>query len=393
MVSVFERIGNARQWVRGLLFGTGMLALAACEAGPLPGPTFGGASSPVDVALLVPSGSGVGELDQIARSLENAARLAAADLNGVDVNLTVYSTRRDSATAVAAARQAVAEGADVILGPLDGDVAAAVGLAMRGANRSVLTFSNNTAIAGGNVYLLGQTFADSAQRVARYASSQGKSRVLVVHAQTVAGEAGRAAATGAAQAAGMSVVATAPYENTLPGIAAATGRIRSTATTSGADTLFLTSTSAGALPILAELLPEAGLGPDSLQYIGLGRWDLDPRLTSMSGVQGGWFAMPDRARQAAFASRYSSATGSNPHPLAFTAYDGIAIIGALWAQGGANPLGGQALTRQSGFQGSLGPVRLRVNGTNERSLAIGSIQGGQVVTIDAAPQGFGGTGF
>lgn len=393
MVSVFRRVGNAGRWARTLLAGCTVLALAACDAGPLNGPSFGGASSPVDVALLVPSGSGVGELDVIARSLENAARLAAADLNGVDVNLTVYSTQRDSATAVAAARQAVSDGADVILGPLDGEVAAAVGLAMRSANRSVLTFSNNTAIAGGNVYLLGQTFDDSALRVARYASSQGKSRVLVVHSQTVAGEAGRASATRASQAAGMSVVGTSSYENNLPGVATATSSIRSNAASSGADTLFLTSNSAGALPILAELLPEAGLNPEDIQYIGLGRWDLDPRLTTMNGVQGGWFAMPDRARQAAFASRYSSATGSNPHPLAFTAYDGIAIIGALWAQGGPNPLGGQALTRQSGFQGSLGPVRLRANGTNERSLAIGSIQEGRVVTIDAAPQGFGGPGF
>lgn len=103
--------------------------------------------------------------------------------------------------------------------------------------------------------------------------------------------------------------------------------------------------------------------------------------------------MPDRARAAAFSSRYGAAFGGPPHSLAFTAYDGIAVIGALVSQGGPNPLGGEAITRAQGFQGANGILRFRANGTNERGLAIGTIQEGEVVTLEAAPQGFGGTGF
>lgn len=392
MVSVFSRFRNA---VRGLLFGGALVGLAACDPVMVAAPTTtpGGNSAPVDVALLVPGGSGVPELDAIARSLENSARLAAADLNGVTVNLTVYNTSRDAGTAVAAANRAIAAGADVILGPLDGEVAAAVGVAARSQGTNVLTFSNNTAIAGGNVYLLGQTFDDSAQRVARYAQSQGKSRVVIVHAQNVAGEAGRAAVAQALARSGLTFAGTLAYENTLPGVAAGVSGVRSTVASSGADAIFLTSSTAGALPILAELLPEGGVDPTRTQYLGLSRWDLDPRLFTLEGAQGGWFAMPDRARSAAFNSRYVGAFGSSPHPLAFTAYDGIAIIGALWSQGGPNPLSGNALVRSQGFQGSTGIVRLRPDGTNERGLAIGSIVGGQVTTLEAAPQSFGGTGF
>ena len=393
MVSFFSKFRNV---IRGALFGGALLGLAACDPALVSAPSGGGTggnSSPVDVALLVPGGSGVGELDAIAKSLENAARLAAADLNGVTVNLTVYNTRRDAGTAVGVANQAIADGADIILGPLDGEVAAAVGVAARARGTNVLAFSNNTAVAGGNVYLLGQTFADSSRRLANYARSQGKSRVVIVHARNVAGEAGRAAVTSALAQSGLTLAGTSSYENTLPGISAAVAGIRSTVSSSGADALFLTSNTAGALPILGELLPEAGLGPDRVQYMGLSRWDLDPRLFSISGVQGGWFAMPDRARSAAFNNRYTSSFGASPHPLAFTAYDGIAIIGALWAQGGANPLNGNALTRSQGFQGSTGIVRLRADGTNQRGLAIGAIQNGQVTTLQAAPQGFGGAGF
>ncbi|MEM6276403.1 MAG: penicillin-binding protein activator [Pseudomonadota bacterium] len=392
MVSFFKRFRNA---LKAMAVVGSLGALAACD---VPTTTnIGGGSSAgsgsVDVALLVPAGSGVGELDVIARSLENAARLAMADLNGVDVNLTVYNTARNTGTAVAAANQAIAAGADIILGPLDGEAAAAVGLATRGSGRNVLSFSNNTAIAGGNVFILGQTFQDSANRLAGYARNQGLNRIVVVHAQNVAGEAGRAAVARALASNGLSLAGSTGYENSLPGVSNAVSQVRSSVNSSSADGLFLTSPSAGALPILAELLPEAGLGPDRIQYLGLSRWDNDTRLFSLSGVQGGWFAMPDRARAAAFSNRYSAAYGSVPHPLAFTAYDGMAVIGALVAQGGQNPLNGGAITRTRGFQGANGIVRFRPNGTNQRGLAIGSIQGGQVVTLQAAPQSFGGAGF
>jgi ABC-type branched-subunit amino acid transport system substrate-binding protein len=66
----------------------------------------------------------------IARSLENAARLAATEQTGVTLNLRVYNTDGNPATAATVARQAVQEGADVILGPLRSESAAAVGMAV-----------------------------------------------------------------------------------------------------------------------------------------------------------------------------------------------------------------------------------------------------------------------
>ncbi len=394
MVTFFKRVRNV---VKSVALAGGMMALAACDPSMIPGPiTPGGGGStdgPVKVALLVPGGSGSAELDRIARSLENSARLAISDMEGVEVDLTVYNTQRNTGVAVSAATQAVAAGADVILGPLDGEAAAAVGVAVAGTGTNVLAFSNNTAIAGGNVFLLGQTFSDSASRLARYARSQGKSRVVVIHARDVAGEAGRVAVARALAQAGLTLAGTTSYNLSLQDVTAAAPAVRSAASSSGADALFLTSNTAGALPIFAELLPEAGLSPDKIQYLGLSRWDLDPRLFSLKGVQGGWFAMPDRSRSAAFQGRYSGAVGASPHPLAFTAYDGMAAIGALWAQGGANPLATSAITRGQGFQGSNGILRFRADGTNQRGLAIGSIQNGQLVTIDAAPNSFGGAGF
>ena len=53
----------------------------------------------------------------------------------------------------------------------------------------------------------------------------------------------------------------------------------------------------------------------------------------------------------------------------------------------------ESLTQPAGFAGVGGVFRLLPDGTNERSLAIAEIQGGEVVIVDPAPRAFGLGGF
>ena len=114
--------------------------LAACDAtgtatatGPQTGPTID-PSQPVPVALLVPGGGESAELDRIARSIVNSAKMAAADAQGARIDLRVYETGSDPALAVARANEAMAAGAKIIVGPLHADSANAVGQAVAGSN-------------------------------------------------------------------------------------------------------------------------------------------------------------------------------------------------------------------------------------------------------------------
>mgnify|MGYP000719135586 FL=1 len=155
----------------------------------------------------------------------------------------------------------------------------------------------------------------------------------------------------------------------------------------------MTATTAGALPLLTQLLPEAGVKPEEVQYIGLARWDIPAQTLALPGVQGGWFALPDPVKSQGFKSHYTAAYGSSPHPIGGLAYDGIAAIGALVGQGKSDALTGAALTQGAGFQGVNGIFRLRPDGTNERGLAVATIQEQKVVVIDPAPTSFAGAGF
>lgn len=367
--------------------------LAACvpAGGPVAsGPGTGG-SGPIQVALLVPSGSGQASDAILAQSLENAARLAMADLKGVTIDLRVYQTGANPGQAQAMATRAMDEGAKIILGPVFAQEANAAGVAAAGRGISVLAFSNNTEIAGGNVFVLGPTFQNTARRLASYAVRQGKNRIMVVHDNNTAGNLGKEAIQKGVAAAGGTVVAVAGYEFSQNGVTSAAPTIVRTAKEAGASALFLTADTAGALPLLSQMLIDSGIDRSTTKFLGLTRWDIPAATLSLPGVQGGWFALPDPALYAQFQSRYQAAYGEAPHPIAGLAYDGIAAIGALARAN--KDLGPRGLTQNAGFVGVTGIFRLRADGTNERGLAIAEIRNNQVVVIDSAPRSFSGAGF
>lgn len=375
---------------RILLVSLGLL-LASCTAGTGPTPGMGGAAVPV--ALLVPGGSAEEGDNYIAASLENAARMAIADLGGVQIDLRVYQTAASPEQAAAMATKAVDDGAKVILGPFYALEANAAGKAVAARGVNVLSFSNNTDVAGGNVFLLGQTFDATARRLAGYAVAQGKGRIMIIHDPDTAGLVGKGAIERAVAAAGGSVAAVSTYEFSQNGVIQAIPAMVASARSSGAQAVFLTADNAGALPLLSQLLMENGVGPGTTQFIGLARWDVPAATLALPGVQGAWFALPDPATNQQFQARYAAAYGEAPPIYAGFAYDGIAAIGAIAKQGAEGGLTAEALTQGAGFVGVGGIFRLRPDGTTDRGLAIAQIQDSQVVIVDPAPSSFGGVGF
>lgn len=393
---MFANLRLTRNPLMRLAAAASALWLAACE--PIPAPTGGSGTgvasgTAVPVALLLPSGSGNSGEETLAKSLRQAAELAISDLDGVKIDLRIYNTGANAQTAAAMATKAVDEGAKIILGPVFAEAANAAGVAVANRGVNVLSFSNNTDIAGGNVFVLGPSFPNTANRLVTYAAKQGKRRILVVHEQTTAAEIGARAISGAIQRSGATLAGTASFPFSQQGVIDAVPGISARVKAGDVDAIFMTADTAGALPLLTQLLPEQGVSPATTQFIGLTRWDIPPATLALPGVQGGWFALPDPNLNRQFQSRYQAAFGEAPHPIAGLAYDGIAAIGALVKAGKADALSRQALTQNAGFVGVNGIFRLRPDGTNERGLAVATIRNGAVEIIDPAPRSFGGAGF
>ncbi|MCK4712920.1 MAG: penicillin-binding protein activator [Marinosulfonomonas sp.] len=387
---MFSLLKNTKAFAGHIVALMTIFLLAACQ--PI---TIGDnvSGSTVKVALLVPGASEKDSNNLLATHLENAARLAIADLEGVKIDLRVYNTAGIPSQAAAVALKAVNDGAKIIIGPLYAESANAVGVAVAKRNVNVLAFSNNTQIAGGNVFVLGHTFQNTANRLAQYAKQQGHGKIMVVHAQTTSGEAGRAAIARAIANAGAIQAGTESYEFSQDGIINAIPDIASTTRDSGANAVFFASNTAGALPILTQLLPENRVDLDVVKFIGLTRWDIPPTTLALPGVQGGWFALPHPGMAAKFKARYGAAFGEAPLPIAGLSYDAIAAIGALAKAGKSKALTRETLTQGAGFVGANGIFRLRPDGTNQRGLAVAEIQDKQVVIISPAPNSFAGVGY
>ncbi len=393
MFSIFKSARKALG--RGLAIAS-LTALVACDTVPLGdiGNVFSGQrinpNKPVPVALLVPRGSGKTGDEVLAASLENAARLAVAELEGAQIDLRVYSTAADVNTAVQQAELAVQQGAKIILGPVYGESANAVGRAVADDNVNVMAFSNNPTIAGGNVFILGPTYQNTAERLLGFAAGRGNKRVVIVHDTGASGQLGRDAIQKAAGLSGTQVVGSVAYELSQESVAASVPRIKSAVNSGGADAIFLTSTSSGALPLFSGILPSAGVEPDRVQYIGLTRWDIPQQTLNFPGLQGGLFALPDPTRVAAYNALYQQTYGRQPHPIGALAFDGIAAIGASIATGNPEALTGEALTQANGFQGASGAFRLKADGTNERAIAVATVSDGKALVLSPAPSSFAG---
>ena len=300
-IALFTAVRKRMQFALLPLFA---LLLAACD--PIAGAGLSNSggpsvdtSAPVPVALLVPKGGSASD-NLLAQDLENAARLAMRDLDGVEIDLRVYGTAGNAANAASAATQAVADGAKIIIGPVYGEAANAAGIAAASAGVNVLSFSNNPTIAGGNVFILGPTFDNTARRLVGYAKRSGKDRIVVVSGQDVAGQLGRNAIQTAIAANGATLAGSVDYALSQESVIAAVPRVKDAVEAGEANAIFLTTSSATALPLFAQLLPEAGLPVATTQYIGLTRWDIPPQTLALPGVQGGWFALPDTGSSAAF---------------------------------------------------------------------------------------------
>lgn len=357
------------------------------EFGPLIDP-----AQPVRVALLAPGGTGSQDLEWLARSLKNAARMAAADAQGATIDLRIYDAGASTEAAVAQANAAADAGAQIILGPLFAEGANAVGNAMAARNINVLTFSNNTQVAGGNVFILGNSFANIADRLVGYGARQGKRNLLVVAEDDIAGQLGGRAIETAIARNGARLAGRINHPVSISGIDSVVPRVAQAAQSGRVDAVFMTANNQAVLPYLTEQLARAGVRSPVIQMMGLTRWDQPADRLRMPQLAEGWFAIPDQTLQRQFEARYAQSHGEAPHQLASLAYDGVAAIASLARDGRRNALTTTGLTQRSGFAGVGGIFRLQRDGTIQRGMAVATIRDGQLVILDPAPRttrGFG----
>jgi branched-chain amino acid transport system substrate-binding protein len=370
----------------GPMGGLGQRADAPPPAQAPPAQTDGATigAGPVKIGLILPLTQNAGP-SVVGASLRNAAELAIAETGGADVTLLVKDDRSSAEGARAAAEAALAEGADLIIGPLFANGVREAGRVARAKGKPVIAFSTDASTAAGGVYLLSFLIESYVDRIVDYAVSKGKKSVAALAPQNDYGNVALAAFQSAAARRDLRVMAIERYAP--GGVAAAAQKVASLG--GQIDTLFIPE-QAEAMAGVAQALTTAGVDGRKVQLLGTGLWN-DARVLKLPGLQGAWFAAPENAGFNAFATRYRAKYGSDPTRIATLGYDAASLAAALARTQGSQRFADSVLTNTSGFNGADGVFRFRPDGLNDRGLAVLQISNGAANSVSPAPRSFSGT--
>lgn len=362
----------------GLDFAGGGAATA-----PVTGEVLGTGS--VKVALLLPL-SANGNAGQIAQDMKNAADLAIRDFKTAGIQVLVKDDQGTADGARTAANAAIAQGAQLILGPLFSQSVTAVAQVARPANVPVVAFSTDTTTAAPGVYLLSFLPQGDVDRIIAYAASKGRRSFAALLPDSAYGtivEAALQRAVANARGRVMSVERYPLDKTQMQSKATAMAGLIKSGTV---DAVFMPG-GAQEAPFLAQIMAANGVDPSKITYLGSGQWD-DPAVTRESTLNGGLYPAPDNTGFNSFAQRYQAAFGAAPSRTATLAYDATSLAAGLTARFGDQRFAQATLTNPSGYIGLDGAFRFLPNGLNQRGLAVYQINDGKAVQVDPAPRTF-----
>ena len=338
----------------------------------------------VRVALILPLSAG-GNAGTVALSMKNAAEMALAEFNSPNVQLLVKDDGGTSGGAQQAAQQALADGAEIIIGPLFAHSVGVVGAAARQRGVPVIAFSTDASVAARGVYLLSFLPESDVDRIVDYAVASGKRSFAVMLSEGAYGNVVEAELKQVVARKGARIVALERYALD-PNKMQAPAKLVAQASR-GADALFIPE-GPEVVPLVVQAMTAAGLDTKRVQLLGTGLWD-DPRIFNDARLQGALYAAADSTGFRNFSARYRSRYNQDPVRTATLAYDAVALVAALVKTQGPQRFSEQVLTSASGFSGIDGLFRFRTDGTNERGLAVMRVSptGGQIVS--PPPRAFG----
>lgn len=371
------------------------------------------------IAILVPLS---GPHARIGQSLFQAAEMALF-ANGVDdVVLMPRDTKGRPDVAAEQARDVLANGADLILGPLFAEAVSAVTPQAQRYGVSVVAFSNDRNVAQPGIFLMGFLPEQQVTRIIRFASDNGLQRFAALFPNNDYGRRVSNAFYDSVLQTGNLVAGTEVYfsdpqsmfdpvrrltryderveaykeqvaeleEQDTPFARAALERLKDREAVGdvGFEAVLLPAGGTD-LKSLAPLLPYYEVDPKDVKFLGTGLWGetgvgLEPSLV------GGWYAGPPPGQEEKFLSQFETVFSSRPPRLASLGFDAMSLAIALHitGNGAKDSFSPRSITRPQGFAGMDGIFRFHNNGLNERGLAIVEVRRNGTRVIDPAPDRF-----
>jgi branched-chain amino acid transport system substrate-binding protein len=353
---------QARRFTLAIIASTAVL-LAGCQTrgptGPVRPVSIGPTGEPEAprhrVALIIPLS---GEDGGVGTSIANAANLALLDSGDRSIRLTTYDS---TSGAGPAAEKAIAEGAELILGPLLSEDVRAVTPVAKRAGVPVVAFSNDVTVAGGNIYILGFTPGQAIDRVVRFERGKGASRFGALVPTGLYGQRAAQAMLGSVRSSGGQMVGLETFNRSIPAARAAAASLNG----KGNYDAVLIADSGRMAAVAAP-----GLKPGA-RVLGTELWASDRTLGQTARLRGALYAAAPDARFNQLVARYKARYGKSPYRLGSLGYDAMLLTvraAKSWPVGRPFPL--RSLADRDGLAGVDGILRFDRDGVAERSLEV-----------------------
>ncbi len=363
----------------------------------------GGGMAHGGIAILLPKS---GPNPELADALLTSAQLG---LGGTA--LEAFDTAGTPAGAEAAARQAIAKGAGLILGPLTSAETAGAAKATTAAGVNLLAFTNDASQARPGVWTLGITPAQQVARLVAAMQTDSRANIAGLLPDTDFGHAMGNALTQATASAAMPAPTIKFYGGSFAQINAATREIADYGSRRGPIDAEIKSLRAQGTPdarhqaaevarravppppfqalLLAEtgerlgeimtFLPYYDIESPQVRLLGPSDWAIPAKR--QGGLGGAWFAAPDPQARADFDARYTEKAGQSAPRIGDIAFDAGRIAAAAAADGG---FATSTLARPEGFVGATGNIVLGPDGSVRRGLAVFEIAHGEATVVQPA---------
>ncbi len=379
------------------------LSVTAVEQQSLNAPALENNTSTVKVAILLPLS---GQHAKLGEHMLNAAQIALFDIGFDQFELLPKDTKGTAEGAKMAAKAALRDNAQLVLGPVFSHSVRAARQVTQSANINMIAFSTDWTLANNRTFLIGFLPFDQVERVLRYAAGAGYGRIGALSPQDSYGDAVLSAYNASAHKLG---IQTTKVERISPKGDGLTPIMRQFSNYDARKNL-PKSAMAQNLPFDAVLMPIGGatarqvgsflnhydLPPRAVRRLGTGLMD-DQILAKDKSLEGTWFAAPSPNTRSKFERRYQLTFGNRPARIASLAYDATAlaaILGRLGLEQNNIPAYDYAsITNPNGFAGVDGIFRFRPDGISERGLSILEYRKGQIIVIDQAPRTFQNRGY
>lgn len=369
---------------------------AGYDRGPAAVPATG--QHEVTVALLLPLS---GQHGKLGKSMMQASQMALFDLDSSKFRLMPKDTKGTPEGAVAAAEDAIAEGAQLILGPLFSDSVKAVRTLTEPRGIPMIAYTTDWKAAGRNTYVMGFLPFSQVIRVTNYALHKGYGNIgffgpgndyatIVLRTLHYSLQQNRSHIAKI----GNFSMAQPDLHETVREFLEAPEIVKGKKSSS--QSAYIPPFDAVMVPVGGQVLQSVSnmfsyynAPQKRVRLLGTGLWD-DPTLVNEQTLHGAWFAASDPALRRGFEENFKANFGQEPERLASLAYDStaLAIVLAKTHSGYGSPYARDRIVTPQGFAGIDGIFRFRPDNLVERGLAVLEITRNGLKVIDPAPQAF-----